>query len=180
MARLLGQPPEPPPSDVPAVEPDVRGTLTIRDQLDKHRNNATCASCHAKIDPPGFALESFDIFGGWRDHYRALGEGTRVAGFGKNGQPFEFHAAQVVDASGDLPGAGPFKDIVELRALILRDERGVARNLARQLILYGTGAAVRFGDRDRVEQILDRTASGGYGVKSLILEIALSDLFQRK
>ena len=60
MDRLLGRPPEPPPPNVPAVEPDVRGATTIREQLDKHRNNAACASCHAKIDPPGFALEEFD------------------------------------------------------------------------------------------------------------------------
>src|SRR5204863_4950860 len=55
MARLLGQPPEPPPPNIPAVEPDVQGATTIRDQLDKHRADPTCASCHAKIDPPGFA-----------------------------------------------------------------------------------------------------------------------------
>jgi len=180
MERILGKPAPPPPPSVPAVEPDIRGATTIREQLDKHRSLKTCAACHAKIDPPGFALENFDVMGGWRERYRALGQGTRVPGFGKNGQPFEFHAAQVVDASGDLPGGGPFKNVIELKALILQDERGVARNLARQLILFGTGAAVRFGDRDRVEQILDRTAPGGYGVKSILLEIALSDLFQRK
>src|ERR1700740_3447169 len=60
MDRILGLPPEPPPANVPAIEPDVRGARTIREQLDKHRTNAACASCHAKIDPPGFALESFD------------------------------------------------------------------------------------------------------------------------
>jgi hypothetical protein len=180
MERILGKPAPPPPPSVPAVEPDIRGATTIREQLDKHRTLKTCATCHTKIDPPGFALENFDVMGGWRDRYRALGQGTRVSGFGKNGQPFEFHAAQIVDASGDLPGGGPFKNVAELKKLILQDERGVARNLARQLILFGTGGVVRFGDRDRVEQILDRTASGGYGVKSLLLEIALSDLFQRK
>jgi len=180
MERILGKPSPPPPPSVPAVEPDIRGATTIREQLDKHRSLKTCAVCHSKIDPPGFALECFDVLGGWRDRYRALGQGTRVAGFGKNGQPFEFHQAQVVDASGDLPGGGPFKNIVELKKLILRDERGLARNLARQLILFGTGAAVRFGDRDEVERILDRTAPGGYGVKSILLEIALSGLFQRK
>src|SRR4029077_16319408 len=66
MARLLGKPPEPPPPNVPAVEPDVQGATTIREQLEKHRANATCAACHAKIDPPGFALESFDVIGGYR------------------------------------------------------------------------------------------------------------------
>src|SRR5262249_8636909 len=73
--RLLGQPPAPPPPNIPAVEPDVRGATTIREQLDKHRSQAVCASCHAKIDPPGFALEEFDVIGGRRARYRSLGTG---------------------------------------------------------------------------------------------------------
>ena len=181
MERILGKPPPPPPPSVPAVEPDIRGATTIREQLDKHRTQKTCAACHERIDPAGFALESFDVFGGWRSEYRALGQGTRVPGFGKNGQPFEFHAGPKVDASGELPGgAGAFKDVGELKRLILKDERGVARNLVRQLLVFGTGSAVRFGDRARVEEILDRGAAGGWGVRSLILEITRSELFQRK
>ena len=60
----------PPPPPVPAVEPDLTGATTLRQQLDKHRNDVSCASCHSKIDPAGFALESFDAIGGWRDRYR--------------------------------------------------------------------------------------------------------------
>src|SRR4029079_13584580 len=70
--RLLGAPAPPPPSDVPAIDPDIRGATTIREQLAKHRSDAACARCHAKIDPPGFALESFDVIGGWRDRYRVF------------------------------------------------------------------------------------------------------------
>ena len=73
--RILGTPPPKPPADVEAVEPDIRGATTIRDQLAKHRKVASCASCHGKIDPPGFALENFDVIGGWRDHYRSVGNG---------------------------------------------------------------------------------------------------------
>ena len=75
--RILGTPPPKPPADVPAIEPDIRGATTIREQLAKHRQIASCASCHVKIDPPGFALESFDVIGGWRDHYRTTGDGDR-------------------------------------------------------------------------------------------------------
>ena len=78
MDRLFGKPPEPPPANITAVEPDVRGATTIREQLAKHRNQATCASCHAKIDPPGFALESFDVIGGWRERYLSIGKGDRA------------------------------------------------------------------------------------------------------
>src|SRR6185369_36566 len=78
--RILGTPPPKPPADVEAIEPDIRGATTIRAQLAKHRDNGQCASCHAKIDPPGFALESFDVIGGWRDHYRSIGQGERISG----------------------------------------------------------------------------------------------------
>ena len=70
LERIIGKPPAPPPPDVPAIEPDIRGATTIRQQLDKHRNIAACAACHVHIDPPGFALENFDPIGGWRDFYR--------------------------------------------------------------------------------------------------------------
>ncbi len=180
MERILGKPPPPPPPSVPAVEPDIRGALTIREQLDKHRTLPTCAGCHAKIDPAGFALENFDVLGGWRDKYRALGKGTPPPGFGKNGQPFEFHEALPVDASGTLPAGGSFKDILELKALLLRDERQLARNLARQLVVYATGAPVRFADRARVEEILDRAKPSEYGVRSILREIVSSELFRCK
>jgi len=178
--RILGQPVPPPPAAVPAVEPDIRGATTIRQQLDKHRTDPTCRSCHAKIDPPGFALESFDVCGGWRDRYRALGGTAKVAGFGKNGQPFPFSAGPAVDASGTLPDGRAFQDVKELKQLLAQDERGLARNLARQLITYGTGAPVRFGDRPQLTQILDKTAPGHYGVTSLIHAIVESELFRNK
>ena len=87
MERLLGQPPPPPPPGIPAAEPDTRGATTIRQQLEKHRTDPACSGCHAKIDPAGFALEAFDVMGGARDCYRALGSATPLVGIGKNGQP---------------------------------------------------------------------------------------------
>ena len=180
MERILGKRPPPPPASVPAIEPDTRGATTIREQLEKHRAVESCAACHAKIDPAGFALESFDVLGGWRDHYRALGEGTKVTGTGKNGQAFAFHWGQSVDPSGVLPDGRRFEDIRSLKKLLLADERQLARNLAQQLIVFGTGAPVRFGDRAELEQILDRAQPQRYGVRSLIHEIVQSSLFQNK
>jgi hypothetical protein len=181
MERILGKPPSPPPPSVPAVEPDIRGATTIRAQLDKHRTLATCAACHAKIDPAGFALESFDVMGGFRDHYRANGGGGPVVpGFGHNGQKFAFHLGQPVDPSGELPDGRHFTDIDSLKKLLLADPRQLARNLVSQLVVYSTGAAVRFGDRPEVEKILDRTAPGGYRVRDLITQLVQSDLFQSK
>jgi hypothetical protein len=181
MERILGKPPPPPPPSVPAIEPDTRGAVTIRQQLDKHRSIASCAACHQKIDPAGFALESFDVMGGWRENYRGLGgEGKPEIGFGHNGQKFAFHEGPKVDASGTLPGGGAFKDIRELKALLLKDEAQLARNMVGQLVTYSTGAPIRFGDRPAVEQILKKSATNGYGVKTLIEEIVQSDLFQMK
>jgi len=173
--RLLGDPPPPPPPGIPAVEPDTRGATTIRQQLDKHRENPSCARCHTKIDPPGFALENFDVLGGWRDKYRSTETGDAVKGIGKNGHAFTFKDGQPVDASG--PG---FANITEMKKLLLKNERQIARNAASQLITYGTGAPVSFGDRQALEQILDAAEKDRYGLRTLIHQIVQSDLFTHK
>jgi hypothetical protein len=180
MERLLGKPVPPPPTGVPAIEPDIRGATTLRQQLEKHRTQASCNVCHAKIDPAGFALESFDVFGGWRDKYRALADGEKAPGIGKNGQKFAFRYLQPVDASGSLPDGRSFKDVRELKQLLLQDERQIARNLTQQLIIFATGAPVQFSDRPTVEALLDRAARQGYGVKSLIRLIIESEMFRNK
>ncbi len=180
MERILGKQPPPPPPGTPAVEPDIRGAVTIRQQLDQHRSQESCAACHTKIDPAGFALESFDVMGGFRERYRAHGAGTPEKGVGKGGQKFEFSLGLPVDPSGELPDGRKFGDVRELKKLLLDDEKQIARNLARQLAVYATGAPVRFSDREEIEQILTRASSSHYGVRSLIHELVQSRLFQNK
>ncbi len=180
MERIIGKPPPPQPASVPNIDPDTRGATTIREQLAKHRSEENCALCHTKIDPAGFALENFDVLGGWRDRYRAVGDGERVKGYGKNGLDYTFHLAQPVDGSGTLPGGGDFKNIGELKQLLLKDERQIARNLAKQLLVFATGAPVRFGDRPELEQILDHSSANHYAVRTLIHAIVQSSLFQNK
>jgi hypothetical protein len=180
MERILGQKPPPPPPSVPAVEPDIRGAVTIRQQLEKHRTLESCNSCHAKIDPAGFALENFDVMGGWRDRYRSEAGGELAQGIAKSGQKFAFHYALPVDASGELPDGRKFQDIREFKELLLADEKQLARNLARQLTVYATGAPIRFADRESIEQILERASSSHYGVRSLINELVQSELFLNK
>ncbi|HRE83410.1 MAG TPA: DUF1588 domain-containing protein [Opitutaceae bacterium] len=178
--RILGENLQPPPA-VPAIEPDIRGAVTIRQQLEKHRADESCAACHKKIDPPGFALESFDVMGGWRDRYRAIDEAVEsVPGLGKNGQPFAFHYALPVDASGETPDGRSFDDIIGYKKWLLRDERRLARNLLGHLITFATGAPVGFSDREHVERILDATKERGYPLRSLIRELVRSDLFRMK
>lgn len=180
MERILGYE-IPPPPPVAAVEPDIRGAVTIRQQLDKHRADQSCAACHNKIDPAGFALESFDIMGAWRNRYRAVDEKVPAEkGRGKNGQPFEFHYALPVDSSGVLPDGRPFTNIHDFKRLLRGEDEAIARNLARQLVVFATGAPVRFSDRPEIERMLSRTKAQGFGVKSLIHEVVQSELFRSK
>ncbi len=164
--RVLGQPVPPPPESVPAIEPDIRGAKTIRDQLELHRNHTECASCHSKIDPPGFALESFDAAGQWRDHYAISGKGNRKG--------------PKVDPSYHLADGRPFEGFNQFRELIANEQKMLARNFAEKLLVYGTGAPIAFADRDQVEQIVDSTSDDRYGMRSLLNEVVLSPIFLSK
>ena len=179
--RILGQPAPLPPASVPAVEPDIRGAVTIRQQLEKHRADESCAACHRKIDPPGFALENFDVMGGWRDRYRAESpDADPEKGFGINGWAYAYHYALPVEAGSQLADGRSFSDIRSFKRLLLEDETQIARNLARQLTTYATAAAVRFGDRAALEKILEGSRASGYGVRTLVHQIVQSDLFLNK
>jgi len=182
MERLLGRPAPPPPPSIPAVEPDIRGAATIRQQLEQHRAQESCAGCHARIDPAGFALEAFDVLGGERARYRALGApGTAPQpGLGRGGQKFAFQLALPVDPTGEWIDGSRFADIREFKRVLLRDEDQLARNLAGQLVTYATGAPVRFSDRAAVEAMLARTRPGGHGVRSLLHAVVQSRLFRHK
>ena len=180
-ARLLGQQPEPPPPNVPAIEPDVRGAKTIREQLDKHRSNAQCASCHARIDPPGFALEEFDVIGGWRTRYRSIGDGEPAP----RGliDPFigiGFKLGPPVDSSGALPDKREFRNISEFQELLAADSDLLLKNLARQLTIYATGRPIAFGDREELQAVVTRTRDQGGGLRTLIHEIVRGRLFQTR
>lgn len=160
--RILGVMIPPPPDNVPAVEPDIRGAKTIREQLKKHRANTSCAACHLKIDPPGFALENYDVIGGWRTTYR-------------NTQP---KARELpVDPHYDLPNGETFDGIERFKQIVLKNPQQIARNFTHQLVTYSTGAPVTFGDRNDVEDILKRTRPKNYGVRSIIHAVIDSPIF---
>jgi hypothetical protein len=178
--RILGNPIPPPPSGVPAIEPDTRGTSTIREQLDKHRSDAACAACHAKIDPPGFALESFDVIGGFRDRYRSSGKGEANPVIFAAGWRPSYKLGQPVDSAGELSNGESFKSIRELRNLLVKQPDRLAANLTQHLLMYATGSEPHYSDRQEVAQIVTRSQKSGYGLRSLIHEIAQSDLFKNK
>lgn len=181
MERIFGQTPDPPPPNIGAIEPDVRGATTIREQLEKHRANALCASCHAKLDPPGFALESFDVIGGLRTRYRSIGEGDPA----ERGSidPFigiAFKLGPPVDSSGVLPDERPFNGIGEFQRLIAAEPERLLRNLAHQLVVYSTGREVSFGDRDAIAEIVQRTQQQGGGIRTLVHQLTQSELFRTR
>jgi len=178
MTRLLGQPPPPPPESVPAVEPDIRGATTIRELLTLHARDAACASCHRLFDPVGFALESFDVCGGWRERYRGLEDGEPVVGIDRAGHDFAYRLAHAVDPRASLPDGRSFADIRGLKALLAGESRQVARNLVHQFTAYATGGPVRFSDRRDVEAILDACAADGYRVRDLLREFVASGIFR--
>ena len=177
MTRLLGQPPPKPPESVPAVEPDIRGAKTIRDLLAMHTKDASCASCHKLFDPVGFALENFDICGGWRERYRGLEEGEPVTGIDRAGHDFSYRLAHPVDSRGSLPDGRTFSDIKSLKALLADSSRQLARNLLHQFTAYATGGPVRFSDRRDIESILDACAADGYRVRDLLHGFVASGIF---
>lgn len=190
MKKILGLPPQPPPPDIPAIEPDVKGATTIREQLAKHSEDTACAGCHARFDPPGFALESYDVIGGWRDFYRAT-EGKNAPDFKRIFRSYltpeeefrnhvTFRDGQPVDASGELIDGRRFTALREYQTLLNSELPVVSRNLANQLVVYATGAPVSFTDRPAVEEILHRAGGTNPNLKELLHQVIQSPLFLNK
>jgi hypothetical protein len=176
LGRILGRPPAPPPAGVPAVEPDIRGAITIREQLAKHRSTPTCNTCHAKIDPPGFALENFDVIGGWREAYRSIGSGKPVV---IDGRRMHYAEGKKVDPSDTFNGE-KFANIDDLKQLILKDKDQLARALAEKLVTYATGAAPTALDKPEMDALVRKVRDRNYGVRTLVHEVVQSKLFQHK
>ena len=157
LEKLLGYSPPPPPPDVPVIEPDIRGAVSVREQLEKHRENITCAECHRKIDPIGFALENFDAIGGWRNDY---GPGN------------------VIDASGKLPSGKSFDNLSEFRVALLEREDEFKRCLTEKLMTYALGREVEVIDRPDIDAILKGLEAEDGGLHDLVRLIVLSKSFQ--
>jgi hypothetical protein len=180
LEKILGQPPAPPPADVPSIEPDIRGATTIRQQLDKHRAIASCASCHVHIDPPGFALEAFDPIGGYREFYRAtVGERNKILKVTFSGRPL-FRGPNV-EMDGVTHDGKAFRNIDEYKKVLLAGHKEqIARKITEKMLVYATGAEIQFADRAVVEQILQRLQTKNYGFRTLVHEVVQSRVFLHK
>lgn len=178
--RILGKHPAPPPPGVPGVEPDIRGATTLRELLDKHRNSESCQACHQMIDPPGFALESFDPIGGWRERFRSLGEGEKPEQRFAGGRNVRYKIGPPVDASGNLQDGRTFANYLEFRDLIAGEKEMLARAFVTKLLTFATGREMGFSDRPEINAIVARAGESGYGLRDLVLLSVASEIFRRK
>ena len=157
MNKLLDYTPPPPPDDVPEIEPDVTGATTLREKLVKHRADASCAQCHKKIDPAGFALENYDAIGAWRVKYdRKLD----------------------VDPSGQLPNGKTFSTPGEFKNLVLEQEKTFIRCLTKKMLTYAIGRKLNSGDRLVVDGMVEEMNNSSGGLRDLVKQVVLSKTFR--
>jgi len=178
MEKLLGIVPTPPPPGIGSIEPDTRGATTIRDQLAKHKHSPSCASCHVIMDPYGFAMESFDVVGGFRTQYRASGAGKDRPVV--QGHPIQYHFDKPVDCTGQLPNGQAFQDLLELQELLVEEETTLARAYVGHLVTYATGSSIGFADRTDVKEILMKSKSHQFGLRTLLIETVCSPIFSKR
>ena len=158
--NLLNSPPPPPPANVPALEEsaDDGRKLTAKEQLDRHRADPACNSCHVRIDPLGFALENFDVIGRWRTH--------------DQGEP--------VDASGALASGETVEGMEGLKQLLLGQPERFVHATAERLLTYALGRELDAGDQPTVRSILRKTEADGYRFVDLVLGVLASAPFQMR
>jgi len=159
LEQLLGTPPPPPPANVPELEKDGKAVNagTLRQQMELHRKNPACANCHAKMDPLGFGLESFDAVGAFRK---------------------EDEAKRKIDASGELPDGQKFDGPAELRQILLAKKDLFARCLTEKMLTYALGRGLEYYDKRAVDAIVAAVQKSDYKLSVLVSEIAKSDPFR--
>jgi len=159
--NLLGSPPPPKPPDIPDLEEKAKDgkPLSMREAMEKHRSNAICASCHARMDPIGFALENFDGVGKWRD---------------KDG-------GSAIDASGKLPGGIQFEGPAGLKKLLVSHYREQFEDtVTEKLLTYALGRGVEYYDKPAVRSIMEQAAHDDFRMSALITAIVKSTPFQMR
>lgn len=179
MDRILGMEPPPPPPGIPGVEPDIRGATTLRELLDKHRTMESCNGCHKVIDPPGFALESYDVIGGWRDRFRSIDKGEQVR-LTVQGRKVRYRLGPPVDAAGELSTGAKFTGMSDFQKLLLAGQDRVARCMIEKLLVFATGRPMGFSDRGEIDKILATSKAKGHAMRDLIHAVVQSEVFRSK
>ena len=173
--RLLGISIPPPPPTAGAVDPDTRGASTLREQLALHSKEGSCKACHARFDPYGFALESFDVMGNFRTSYRVLTDSTS----GEKSKQ-KWIDGLPVDCTGTTPDGKDFADARELRAMLAENPAQLARGVVRHLLTYATGEPATPIDQPAIDAIVRDAARDNYGLRSLLHGVIQSEVFRWK
>jgi hypothetical protein len=159
MENILGTPPPPPPPNVPALDDEKAANLvTMRQRMEAHRANPVCASCHARMDPIGFAMENFDAIGSWRTT--------------ESNVP--------IDVSGQLPDGTPFKGIAELNKILSGRPQLFVTTVTEKLMTYALGRGVEYYDEPVIRSIVRDSAKDNYRWSALIFGIVRSAPFQMR
>lgn len=184
LERIIGTPAPPPPPDAGGIEPDTRGATSIREQLARHQSVKSCSGCHQKIDPPGFALESFDPIGRYREYYRTTETGEKLsdarAFYGAHYGHVKYLKGPAVDPQSRLADGRQISDIRDYKVALASHPEMLARCFVRKLAAFATGAAVEPGDELTVDLILKNSESSAYGLRTLMHELIQSRLFRGK
>jgi len=163
LTTFLNTPPLPPPPNVPTLEESIKGTesapKSVREQLELHRSNPACASCHRVIDPPGFALENFDSVGQWR---AAMPNGAKI------------------DGNGVLADGSRINGPVELRQAILKRPEAFVTVVTERIMVYALGRGLEPADMPVVRRIVRKAAQNGYRLNTIVNEIIESAPFQMR
>ncbi len=171
LENIFGQPTPPPPSNVPAIEPDTTGAKSIRELLDRHKEDASCASCHLRIDPPGFALENFDPIGRWREFYPV---------YEKKGDKIITLDGLPVDSASVMPDGTPLADALDLKRYLSENIDIFSRCLSDKLLTYATGRPMNYGDHKVIERVVADVAAQGNGFADLIVALVQSESFRNR
>ena len=167
LEAILGKSPPPPPANVPAIEPTpaTQPKATLRNKLDAHKRNESCAACHAKIDPLGLAFDHYDAIGRWRTE--------EVVGDGQGANP-------KVDASGELIDGRKFSDAVGFRKLLVEDLDKFNAAFTEKLATFALRRVLTVDDREALASLAQQSKAADYRLPATVEALALSDLFQKR
>ncbi|MEE2642238.1 MAG: DUF1592 domain-containing protein [Planctomycetota bacterium] len=163
LENILGMPTPPPPPDIEPLSPDLRGLTTLKQQLAAHRDQPACNSCHRRIDPLGFSLESFDPIGRWRENYPKTDKKARQG--------------PAIDTATVLSNGRSLKDFQDFKNFLLEREDQVVRCLTEKMLTYASGRLLEAADRGEVDRIVRALAKGNNRLRDLVHEVVQSRIF---
>ena len=167
LRELFNDPPNNPPPNAGEIQPNTAGkSLTVRERIELHRKNDVCASCHAKLDPYGLALENYDAIGAWRERF--------------NGEGYQGRSGPLLDVSGCFPDGRKFASLEEYKAGLMKSKDHFARAFSAKLLTYALGRPVGYADHALLDELVGELQKNGYRIQPLIQAVVASEPFRTK